>query len=924
MPNRRPPLVPLTCVAALTLLLAACEGPSTEQQLTDARAALARKDTASATIKLKNILADTPNADEARLLLGQTLLQGGDLQAALVELRKVAGRLPDDKVLPDLARAMLAAGEGAALLGQFGSTALRDPAAMADLKSSVAAAYAATGNLQAAREAATEALRAGPGQASAMVLLAALDAQAGDAVAAMARVDEVLARDKGHERAGLLKADLLQRQGKPDDALAVLKDVVGAHPDAMGPRVAAIELLLAQRQVPEAKALLGPLVQQAPKHPLTVFTQARVAFDEGDHATCRSLLDGLVTGDRVDPRVLMLAGLNDFALGRLGPAEAHLGRVLKTNPQSLPARQLLARVHLRMAQPERSLEALRPVVERPNADAQSLGLYGQALLAIGEAAQAQQAFERAARADPGAARMRTGVALAQFARGDTAAALSQLETLARGEGSEANADLALIALRLRQNDIPGALRAVQGWLKKSPDDPDALALQGRLQARSGNEAAAVASFERVLAKAPTHLPAVTGLVELDLRADRRDAARKRLEALLQADPRNARAQLAMAELEARLGAPDAVVLKRLRDAIAVDSQLLLARQLLVDRLLASGDTAGALTAAQEAQAARSDDLGALAVLGVAQLAAKEGQNAIVTFRKLTSAQPRQPMHHLRLADAYLLVKDGEAARESIRQALKINAQFLPALRAQGLMAVMDKRPDEAVAVARSVQKRLPNDPAGYVLEAELESAAQRWTGAAAAYGQALQKAPSSTIAIRQHQVLLKAGKAADAERLAADWLKRHADDTTFLYHLGDVASAAQDWVSAEARYRAVLKLQPRHAGAVNNVAWLMAKQGKPGAVAMAEQAAELLPERAPVLDTLALALEAEQQLPRAVKVQRRATELAPKDADLRLRLAQLLIRNGDKADARTELEALSRLGAQYARQGEVAALLKTL
>ena len=172
--------------------------------------------------------------------------------------------------------------------------------------------------------------------------------------------------------------------------------------------------------------------------------------------------------------------------------------------------------------------------------------------------------------------------------------------------------------------------------------------------------------------------------------------------------------------------------------------------------------------------------------------------------------------------------------------------------------------------------------------------------------------------------MLAGGKTADAERLSADWLKAHPKDGAFLYYLGDQALARNELAAAEARYRAVLEVQPDNALALNNVAWLLSKQGKPGALALAEKANQLLPDRAPLLDTLSLAQESENQLPKAIDTQKRAIAADPKDLNLPLRLARLYIKSGDKDRARAELEALARQGDKFAGQAEVAALLKTL
>jgi len=120
----------------------------------------------------------------------------------------------------------------------------------------------------------------------------------------------------------------------------------------------------------------------------------------------------------------------------------------------------------------------------------------------------------------------------------------------------------------------------------------------------------------------------------------------------------------------------------------------------------------------------------------------------------------------------------------------------------------------------------------------------------------------------------------------------------------------------------VLDVQPRNALALNNVAWLMAKQGKPGAVPLAEQANQLLPNRPQLMDTLATALSAEGDVKRALDVQKRAVQMDRNDPHLRLNLARLYLKSGEKPEARAELEDLSRLGDRFRAQSEVTELLK--
>jgi Flp pilus assembly protein TadD len=103
---------------------------------------------------------------------------------------------------------------------------------------------------------------------------------------------------------------------------------------------------------------------------------------------------------------------------------------------------------------------------------------------------------------------------------------------------------------------------------------------------------------------------------------------------------------------------------------------------------------------------------------------------------------------------------------------------------------------------------------------------------------------------------------------------------------------------------------------------LLVKQSKTGAVALAERANELAPGRAQLLDTLATALAADNQVAKALDVQKKAVAAAPKDPGMRLNLARLYLKSGDKSLARTELQELGRLSDKFAGQTEVSELMK--
>lgn len=911
-------------LVALTLALAACSGESEDKLMASAKGFLDKNDNKSAVIQLKTVLQKNPKSGAARLMLGKALRDSGDAADGLLELRKAQELgVPDEQVLPELARTQLMVGEHAKVSGQFAATELRDAAANADLAVSVATAFAAQGDKARALENTTRALQSVPAYAPAVVLQAQLKAADRDIDGALVLLDEVLAKDANYVRAGVLRGEMLWL-GKQDreGALAAYRKVLVGTPKSVVARTAIVSLLFEQNKPEDARTELAELVKTAPNHPDTMFLQARSAFLGADFKATREITERLLKGLPNNVPALELAGAAEFQLKSDAQAEVLLARALKQAPGRVVARQLLAQIYLRTGQASRAVDVLQPIVDSPQADGLSMALAGEAYLQAGDAQKSDDAFQRAAKLSPQDARVRTSVAMAQMARGNTAGAINELEAIAAGDKGT-RADLALVSGRLRQKDLPGALKAIEGLRKKMPDSALPDLLKGRVMVLMNDTAGATAAFQASLAKDANYFPAVSSLSSLDLAAGKPEQARQRFEALIKTDPRNHRAHMALAEIASRSNAPAADITRHLTDAAKAAPGEAQPRALLVSQLLRQGDAKAALVVAQDAAAALPNDRELMEALGRAQLAAGDGQQALSTFRKLAAQPPPSASAQLRLAEAQLATKDTDGARLSLKRALEIQPGLLPAQRGLVSLALADKRPDDALAIARDAQKKSPKEAGGFLLEGEIESNRKNWPAASAAFRAALQRGKSTEAAIGLHAALTASGQRTEADKAAAEWQRDQPKDAAFRYYLGDQALGRNDMAAAESHYKAVLEMQPRNALAMNNLAWLMAKQGKPGAVAMAEQANTLLPDRAPLLDTLATALAADKQLPRAIETQKKAIQRNPQDPGLQLNLARLYIQAGDKPQARTQLQALAQLGDKFGAHAEVAELLKT-
>ena len=922
LPRQIAPLLLALSAAVMT----ACGSDDPAALMGSAKEYLAKDDAKAAIIQLKTALQQNPDLPEARYLLGKALLASGDAAGAALELRKALDlRHPEDQVVPELARALYVQGDYQRLTEQFGQTVLANPTAEADLKVTLARTYGGLGRRDLARSAAEAALKASPEHGPARLFMARLQADTGDVDGALSAIEGLLAGGSQDPEAWQIKGDLLfLGKRDADGALKAYRQAIALKPNFVPAHSGAMTVLLSQQDLEGAKTQLAQLQKVLPNHPQTRYFAGNVALLGKDLDKAREIAQQLLRSAPDNPRILQLAGAVEFERRAWLQAENHLSRALQIAPGLDTARRLLVLTHLQRAEPAKALVVLQPLLDRPNPPAAVYSMKAQAHLQAGDLADAEAAFAQAAKINPDDKRSLTALAISKVIKGDATEGLAELQSLAADEDSSV-ADLPLIATLVRKKDFPAALKAIDALEKKQPDKPVAANLRGRVLLAQGDRAGAEKAFEQALKIQPSFFPAAAALAQLALADKRPDDAKKLLDAVLKADPRNAQALIASAGLKARTGAPREEIIGMFTSAIQQAPGDAAPRLALINYQLSLKDVKAALGTAQQAVAALPDHAGLLDALGRAQAASGDTNQAVASFNKLAQLLPNSPAPFLRLADVQWAAKNQDAAVQALKRALGVDPTNLQAQRGLVDAHLATNKPADALTVARQIRQQRPTQEVGYLIEGGIEASQKRWDKALVAYRDGLKAVPNSTeLATRTHVALMASKQQAEADKHAAAWIKAHPRDAGFHFYLGDLALARRDLVQAEASYREVLALQPENALALNNVAWLMATAKQPGAVAMAEKAAALLPDRPVIMDTLATALASEGQPAKGVEVLKNALKLQEDNPQLRLNLAKLMIQAGDKAGAKIELDKLAAMGDKFARQKEVEQLRKTL
>lgn len=912
-------------LVAVCLSLWACSDQSASSYIATGKAKMANKEYRAAVIEFKNALQKDGNSNEARFLLGKALLEIGDARGALVELRKLQDTGFDKESLtPVLAAALVFNGEFDRFIAEYADVELKTPALQAELKSALAAAYGAKGKYVQSRVAAEAALQADPNNLAAQLALVQLLIAAGDRQGALEQVERAIKTHPNAARAWVVKAEVQRALGVDvaqiiesyRQALKVDNTTLQAH-------IGITDILIRQQDYDAARKELADAKKIQPNSPEVQYYTAMMAVQQNDLKQAQDLALQLLKVAPGNPRYLQLAGLVEYERGRYLESIAHLGKALNSTRAQGPVRVLLAKAQMRAGDPRRAYSTLQPLLDAQGTQPSEVyTVAGEALQQQGRVDEARRLFAQAVKANPKDARGRTALALAQIDEGRDEQGVKELRAIASSDEGMI-ADVALIAAHIKANRLSDAEAAVAALEKKAPTKPMPAFYMGRLAQLTGQNAVAREKFELALKRQPTYMPAANALAALDIQDKKPEAAIARFEKIAAADPALVEPRLAIVLVRQRTGASRTALIEALDPIIkqfpGAEEPLLAKIQLLIG----SDNKAAAQLAAEGIS--RFPEKGLfLDLQGQAEMLQGQHTAALQTFNKLAGMDPNAVNPMMRIAEVYMARSDAPAAISQLRKVLSVKPDFPQAQAMLVVLLARTNKIDEAFTLVRSIQARTPNEARAWTFEGDLHNTKGNLAGAITAYRTSLKKRETSDTTVKLHRSLLASGQAAEAAKIEEDWLKRHPQDALFLFYLGDIALANAQLERAESLYRKVVALAPDNAIAINNIAWTLLRQGKPGARAMAEQALALSPDSTSILDTLAEINASEGRLDQALTLQKRALELDPQQHVHRLHLAQYLIKSNQKAAARVELQKLSELGKAFPRQDEVQKLLGSL
>lgn len=910
--------------ACAALLCAGCDLlTSPETRIERASAQIEAGEYRAAVFELRKALEDEPAHAQARLLLAEAEFSSGDLSAAGADLERAleGGADPAASMLLK-AKLQLALGRAEVLLTQLdaGEIRLEEPQASLYRGKALLGLRRPDDAMAAFRAA----LQAAPDLAEARVGVAEAQAAQGDVSAALAELAEVTNDDPNAARAWLARGSLQLQLGRPVDADESLGRAMeharGRLDETLQMQALAgqIEARLAVNETDRAAQVLEELQKRAPNAPVTRLYKARLELARNELQPAIAGLTSL-TNDLpqfVPARFLLGSAL--MVQGNLHQAERHLAAVVQAVPDNLEARKRLAEVRLRMNRPESAIELLGTGFEG-SGDSRAMALLGAAQLSAGVDASAIPRLEETIARQPENRSAHLDLAGLYITQGDAAKAVSLLQGLAANR-EDARREFLLVRGLLQSQGQAAARTELDRMMREFPDDTERMNLAAGFLLAFGDTTAAVALLEKALTVRSDDPTTLINLGRARVAVGDLHAADALLRRALSHDAGNAEARIVLAEVASRRGNVDEA--RRLLEEIRLDDARAVASRLLLARLYLQGkESAKASKALADALAAAPNRADVLVGAGDLQRDFGNHEQSLGYYRRAADLEPNLADHWVRMARAQGALAYGPAARESIERALRLNPASVDAVAVAVMLDVADGRKDAALARVLELRRRVPQDAAAAMLEGDTRATLGQHVEAAAAFAQSARLQPSVVAAIRLAQARQLAGQR-DAAAPLREWLQARPDDLPARAMLGILLDQGGQADQAMAEYERVLAAGEPDAVMSNNLAVLYQKKGDPRAESMARQAYRLAPTNAAIADTLGWILHSKGARDEGIRLLREATQLAPREPEIQLHLAEALLDAGQTAEARVILAKLMEGHADFPGRPKAEELLR--
>jgi tetratricopeptide (TPR) repeat protein len=722
---------------------------------------------------------------------------------------------------------------------------------------------------------------------------------------------------------------IAEKLGNPREAVGHYQAAIDLDANHVDSRAALGRLFLLGGAADRAMELVGPGLTQNPQDAqlLTVRGAAKAqlgdvpgAFEDAEAAAKLAPDDGYAIAllaslyrqnarsdkaieivsagiERMPESVDLRVVLADLLLAhkQMPEAEAQLRKVIELQPDDLSHRYRLARFHMLAKNVPAAEQAMRDAIQAKPDSVDAKVALADLLASNGSAEKAEAELKKFADEEKDGAQMQLALARFYESHGKIEAAQAVYAEIVKKQDTKPDGLTArnrLATVLLAKQDAKGASTLIEEVLKENPRDNDALALRGNMALARGDAPAAIADLRAVLRDQPNSAPILRALARAHLQNNEAALAEETLRSAVQANPGDKTVRLELSQLLTQTGRAEQArpVLEQLVKESPNDVSVMEA----LFRVQASlKDLTAARATAENIKQARGDLPLGWYLEGAVSEAEKKYEAATAAYERALEIQP--------------------AAGEPLTALIRVDAAR--------------KQLPQAFARLDKVIAQQPENVIARNLKGELLATRGELDAAAAAFNEAIAKAPQWWMPYRGLALSHLAGKRNDqAIKALEDGVAKTgagalATDLAALY---ERLNRPDDAIRI---YEGMVTREPNSVAAANNLAMLLVsyRTDANSLQRAGELAGKLDRVSEPsILNTRGWVKFKRGEFQESLALLQQAVDKSPESPLMRYHLGMAQLKTGDRASAQKNLEAAISSGRQFHGSKDAEAALEQM
>jgi len=882
---------------------------------------LNQKELDEAQIVVKNVLQQNANFLPARLLLGEILLEQGQIESAEKEYTIALALKADvENVIVPLAETKLLQHKHQDALNLLERhTNLSILPRYLTLK---ATALMALNKPEAAEKTIFKAINIHGQSAEANNLLAQLYLEQDKLAEAKKHAEQALDIVKANVTSRLLLAQIFTKMGATAQALTEYQTLRAAHPKNEKALFGLTQLYLKSENLELALNEVIKLREVAPENPYAKLLHSSIIALQGDHQKARLLLTdiqqqllSLSDEQRNSQAVLLLSASVNFTNQKFQQARIEYQRYLRDFGENVNVRRQLASIAFREGHLATAKEHIDKALEVPADSAEVYILASQIYQKTSAKGQYFSFIEQAHKRFTNNSILSRLYINALIAKGDIDTANQLLSQVAT---SSAASKVMLGFVQLQQEQLAEARNTVQSLLDQHPNKIEIIQLAGELSLKLGHQEDAIKFFEHALILDEKFAPALLSMAGIYLNNNSSELAEKTYRKYLAFYPTDEKVLRLYANLAVKQQHFD-LAIKLLSNVPESSPAYRQSQASLLSLLVATNqlDKASSLIASLREVDTFNQEL--LLIKAQVERLSGELEAAKKTLKMLFGLTYDEPEKLIKVASLQLDVQDTEATVKTVTR-LKQLTSVPDYLAAKLALSQQDFNRAKSL-IAKNIKTK-ETATSWQELSAYLHIAQADFDKAITVITPIYQQYKKRSHLQLLTQLHSSNGATEKAILLLKDWVKQQNKDAWAISQLAQLAANQGDLDTAIEAYQSFdsLDSQPIF---LNNLANLLQQKGQLGeAISAAKKAYELEPNMAPINDTLGWLLVEKGQIQSGLGYLREAVARDANNTTYQLHLAYTLAKLKRFSLAKDAFDKATKIDAHHPLRGTVEEALK--